>query len=126
MKLSKVFGAFRLSAGLETNRTGRTMLTFGIICILAGWILDIMSSYIGFEIRKTVPGGYFYLFEASPYFLIFPAAWALMLGCLAFGVYFFPKAPMWLKRITLFWEIILSFAPSIRNTILILEVVSVV
>ena len=107
----------------KEKRISRSGISFVIFCVLTGFLLDVLSSFVGFGIKKTVPGGYLYLFEGSPFFLIFPAVWMLLFTALALFVYRLPSVPVWIQQSALFWIIAFSFLPAIRNTALIVGMV---
>jgi hypothetical protein len=108
---------------IPVKKISRSGLSFTIFCIVVGWLLDVLSTYVGMGIKKVIPGGYFYLFESSSIFLLFPAAWMIALISLSFFIYLFPKGGFYIKGWLLLCIIGLSFLPSIRNTALILGVV---
>lgn len=107
----------------QEKRISRSGISFVMFIILLGWLLDVLSTFVGMGIRVHVPGGYYYLFELSPFFMLFPAGWGVMLLCLAAGIYLFSKIPYWIKGCALLWVIALSLLPSIRNTVIILGLV---
>ena len=107
----------------DCKRISRSGLSFVIFCVLTGWILDVLSSWIGLGIRIHVPGGVIVGMELSPFFLVVPGVWMILLVCLAVSVYLFKGAPLFIKQLIFFWIIIFSYLPSVRNTILLLEVV---
>lgn len=98
----------------QTKQISRAGLIFVFICILSGWLLDVFSSFVGARM-----GGV----ELLPYFTIFPATWLLLMSALTVFVYKMKAAPFWIRGWIFLFIVFFSFAPSIRNTLLILEVV---
>lgn len=95
----------------EISRSGISLVFFSI---LTGWILDVLSSWLGLQLGGS---------ELSPFFWIFPPAWMLLFMGLAALTYKW-KTPGFTVRA---WILLLicfsSMIPGIRNTVLILEAV---
>lgn len=89
-------------------------LTFVILGIMLGWILDLLSSFIGIRLGLS---------EASQYFVLFPAGWLLLTVSLAVFVYKFKSAPFWLRVSIMLWLIVFSYVPAFRNSALILGMI---
>jgi len=92
----------------------RAGLAFVIFLIITGWILDVLSTFLGIRLGLS---------EASPYFMLFPSGWLILMVSLALFVYEFKRAPFWLRNVIFFWIITFSFMPAARNSALILQVI---
>ena len=85
--------------------------------IFMGWIMDLLSSNIGYIMAQSTQG------EGSPFFLMFSPGWLLMAVSLAATIYFFKWAPAKLRKILLKGISVGSFIPSIRNLFIISVVI---
>jgi len=92
----------------------RSELGFVILLIMLGWILDVISTFLGIRLGLS---------EASPYFMLFPSGWLILMVSLALFVYKFKSAPFWLRGLIMFWMVAFSFIPAARNSALILKVI---
>lgn len=84
------------------------------LLIFVAWILDLLSSAVGLMMGIS---------EVSPFFWLFPAMWMLLYLSLAALIYFFKWAPAIVRGSLLLVIVIISFVPSIRNTMGILLMV---
>jgi len=79
-----------------------------------GWILDILSTYVGLTLG---------LHENSQLFLIFPFMWLIIFVEFSTLIYYFKWAPAIVRKTLLLGIIFGSFVPSLRNLSLILMVI---
>ncbi len=89
-------------------------LLFIYFCVVTGWLLDVLSTYVGLTLG---------LRESSQLFLLFPFMWMIMFCSLAILIYCFKWAPMIVRKILLLGIIFGSFVPSLRNLSLIFLVI---
>jgi len=88
----------------------KTKLFFVYLCIVTGWLLDVLSTYVGLTLG---------LHESSQLFLMFPFMWMIIFIGLSTVIYWFKWAPVIVRKILLLGIIFGSFAPSIHNLRLI-------
>ena len=84
------------------------------LCVAIGWLLDVLSTYVGLTLG---------LYESSQLFLLFPFMWMIMFCSLAILIYYFKWAPVIVRKILLIGIIFGSFAPSLHNLRLIFMVI---
>lgn len=85
--------------------------------IFIGWLMDLISSNIGFSMAQSTQG------ESSQLFLMAPYGWLMMAVSLAATIYFFKWAPARVRKILLKGVTVGSFLPSIRNLSIIVLVI---
>jgi len=82
--------------------------------IFSGWLLDLFSTSIGLILGFQ---------ESSPFFLVFPMGWLLMMSAAAWLIYFVKAAPLKVRALLLVWIVLCSYAPALHNLILIWSVI---
>ena len=92
----------------------RDALSVSMFLIWVGWILDLLSTYVGISLGFV---------ESNPMFLLFPFFWMLIWICLAALVIWFKWAPVKVRQFLLVCIILFAFCPSIRNLLLMWEVI---
>lgn len=92
----------------------REALSVSIFLIWIGWILDVLSTYVGLSLGFV---------ESNPLFFLFPSMWMLIRICHAALVIWFKWAPLKVRQFLLVMIILFAFFPSARNVLLMWEVI---